>query len=191
VDPLRTLAPCSVLLLRHGWAGDRDRFDGDDRDRPLDDRGRQQAASLPEHLAGFGVADPVLLSSPYRRCTAMLEPLAEAIGSPVTTAEDLAEVASPLPSEDGWADAAWLGTRAVRAIDAAIARAGGRPVIACSHGELLPAALGVLVARHGLDLPERLDLTRKALPKGAGWLVEPAAEGGRLTVVPAPDDPTA
>lgn len=187
----RSLAPGSVLLLRHGWAGDRDRFEGDDRDRPLDDRGRAQAAALPAHLAGFAVRHPVLLASPYRRCTATLEPLAAATGSSVVTADDLAEAAVPLRSDDGWPDAAWLGTRAVRAIDAALARAGGRPVVACSHGELLPAALAVLVARHGLEVPHHLDLTRKALPKGAGWLVEPAADGGRLTVVPAPDAPRA
>jgi 8-oxo-(d)GTP phosphatase len=186
--PPTPLAPCSVLLLRHGWAGDRDGFDGNDLERPLDGRGQAQAAALPDHLAGFAVTDPVLLASPHRRCTATLEPLAEVVGTTVATDDDLAEARAPLPSEDGWPDAAWLGTRAVRAIDAATARAGGRPVVVCSHGEVLPAALAVLVARHGLDLPSDVDLTRKALPKGAGWLVEPAADGGRLTVVPPPDD---
>jgi 8-oxo-(d)GTP phosphatase len=190
VAAFRSVAPGSVLLLRHGWAGDRDRFAGDDRERPLDERGRAQAAALPEHLLSYAIDDPVLVSSPYLRCTATLEPLATALGTSVATADELAEVPSPLPSEDGWPDAAWLGTRAVRAVDAAVARAGGRPVVACSHGEILPAALAVLAARHGLAVPDHLDLTRKALPKGAGWLVEPAADGGRFTLVPAPDHRT-
>lgn len=178
--------PGSVLLLRHASAGDRDRFDGDPAERPLDADGRAVAAALPDHLAGFGLRDVVLVSSPTARCRQTLAPLAEALGTTVAVEDGLAELTVPLPSSDGWPDAAWLGTRAVRALDAATARAGGRPVVACSHGEVLPAALAVLIARHDLVVPDTCELTAKALPKGAGWLVVPSGSGPPIRPVPLP-----
>jgi 8-oxo-(d)GTP phosphatase len=186
-----------VLLLRHAWAGDRDEYEGDDRERPLDARGRRQAVALPAHLAAHGVGgvpggapatDPlVLVSSPLVRCRATLEPLAAAAGTSVDLDDDLAEVDPPLPSEDGWPAAAWLGTRAVRAIDRAWAASDVATMIVCSHGEVLPAALAVLAARNDRDVPAALDLTAKALPKGAGWLLDLSRGDGWVTEVPAPD----
>jgi 8-oxo-(d)GTP phosphatase len=186
-----------VLLLRHAWAGDRDDHEGDDRERPLDGRGRRQAAALPGHLAAYGVggvpggASPagrlVLVSSPLVRCRATLEPLAAVTGTAIALDEDLAEVAPPLWSEDGWPDAAWLGTRAVRAVDRAVASAEVATAVVCSHGELLPAALAVLAARGDRDVPAAIDLSAKALPKGAAWLVDLARRDGWVTEVPAPD----
>jgi 8-oxo-(d)GTP phosphatase len=186
-----------VLLLRHAWAGDREDHEGDDRERPLDGRGRRQAAALPGHLAAHGVggvsggASPtgglVLVSSPLLRCRATLEPLAAVTGTAIALDEDLAEVDPPLRSEDGWPDAAWLGTRAVRALDRAVASSDVATVIVCSHGELLPAALAALAARGDRDVPAAIDLTAKALPKGAAWLVDLARGDGWVTELPAPD----
>jgi 8-oxo-(d)GTP phosphatase len=190
-----------VLLLRHAWAGDRDEFDGDDRERPLDRRGRRQAEALPEHLIACDVIeqpDPpgsgqqadvvlVLVSSPLVRCRATLEPLSEMLGATIALDEDLAEVEPPLRSDDGWPDAAWFGTRAVRAVDRAVAAADGGTVIVCSHGELLPAALAAIAARSDRQVPAAIDLTAKALPKGAAWLLHPAGGDDWVTEIPAPD----
>ena len=54
-----------LLLVRHAAAGDRAAWKGDDRLRPLDGRGRQQAAWLAGVLSGFRMRR--LLSSPFRR----------------------------------------------------------------------------------------------------------------------------
>ncbi|HZR94628.1 MAG TPA: phosphoglycerate mutase family protein [Gaiellaceae bacterium] len=64
----------TVVLLRHAWAGDRDSWEGDDRLRPLDARGRRQAEALREALLVHGVRRAV--SSPYVRCTETVAPLA-------------------------------------------------------------------------------------------------------------------
>jgi 8-oxo-(d)GTP phosphatase len=190
-----------VLLLRHAWAGDGEEYQGDDRERPLDRRGRRQADALPRHLAAHGVlgtsggpgmgeqrdAAPVLVSSPLVRCRATLEPLAALLQTTIDLDEGLAEVEPPLRSDDGWPDAAWLGTRAVRAVDQAVARAGGATVVVCSHGELLPAALAAIAAHHDRDVPATIDLTAKALPKGAAWLVDHTGGAAWVSEIPAPD----
>lgn len=78
-----------IVLLRHARAGDRDDWFGDDRLRPLDERGREQAQSLVEPLSELGVTR--ILSSPYVRCVETVEPLAAALRVPVEEADALAE----------------------------------------------------------------------------------------------------
>jgi 8-oxo-dGTP diphosphatase len=63
----------SVILLRHASAGKREAWSGDDRLRPLDKRGRAQAAALCDLLRARGVQR--VLSSPYVRCTQTVAPL--------------------------------------------------------------------------------------------------------------------
>jgi 8-oxo-dGTP diphosphatase len=77
----------SVVLLRHASAGDRKHWDGDDRLRPLDERGREQARRIAEELRR---AERVV-SSPYLRCVQTVE----RIGLPVEIDERLAEGATP------------------------------------------------------------------------------------------------
>src|SRR5262249_41211048 len=67
----------TLVLLRHAWAGHRKDWDGDDVQRPLDERGWQQAKELRKELRRRGVTRAV--SSPYVRCTQTLEPLGLAI----------------------------------------------------------------------------------------------------------------
>ncbi|MFZ9325595.1 MAG: SixA phosphatase family protein, partial [Ilumatobacteraceae bacterium] len=67
-----------VYLVRHAKAGSRNDFDGDDRERPLTNSGRRQAAALATRLAALSPS--IIMSSPYRRCVETLEPLAVAIG---------------------------------------------------------------------------------------------------------------
>ena len=109
------------VLLRHASAGDRDEWDGDDLSRPLDARGRRQAADLVALLRPFEVTR--VLSSPYLRCVATVEPLAAALGLEVEQDERLAEGAGPaafeLLHEDG--------------------------AVCCTHGDIVHEALG-----HGL-----------------------------------------
>ncbi len=62
----------TLLLIRHASAGDRDDWVGDDRLRPLDGRGRNQASRLPELLRDYEIAR--VLSSPAVRCVQTVEP---------------------------------------------------------------------------------------------------------------------
>jgi 8-oxo-dGTP diphosphatase len=109
------------VLLRHASAGDRDHWDGPDRLRPLDKRGRRQAAELVELLRPFGLRRVV--SSPYTRCVATVEPLAAALGVPLEEDDRLAEGAGPRADE--------------------LLREDG--VLACTHGDVVCEVLG-----HGL-----------------------------------------
>jgi hypothetical protein len=60
-------------------------------------------------------------------------------------------------------------------------------VVVCSHGELLPAALAAIAAHHDRDVPATIDLTAKALPKGAAWLVDHTGGAAWVSEIPAPD----
>jgi phosphohistidine phosphatase SixA len=81
-----------ALLVRHASAGERDEWEGDDRLRPLDKKGRRQAKALAETLADLRTTR--LLSSPYVRCAQTLEPAAARLGLPVEERDELAEGAS-------------------------------------------------------------------------------------------------
>ncbi len=106
------------ILVRHASAGSRHRWADDDRLRPLDDRGRRQAAEIAVALGGLDLRRVV--SSPYLRCIQTVEPLAAELGLEVELDERLAEgegrAAEPVFEEDG--------------------------VVACTHGDIAEALLG-------------------------------------------------
>jgi len=109
------------VLLRHTSAGDRDDWLGEDLLRPLDARGRRQAAELVDVLRPLGVRRVV--SSPYVRCVETVEPLAAALGLAV-------ELDGRLAEGEGGAGAL--------ALLAELAGAG----VACTHGDVVEAAIG-------------------------------------------------
>jgi len=78
-----------MLLIRHARAGQRDDWSGEDRRRPLDERGRKQAADLVAALSKYRLAR--ILSSPYDRCVQTVEPLAQARGLEVEIRDELGE----------------------------------------------------------------------------------------------------
>jgi 8-oxo-dGTP diphosphatase len=78
-----------VLLIRHARAGDRRDWAGDDRRRPLDGRGRAQAAALPQLLDDYGLER--ILSSPADRCLQTVEVLAHARRIEIEVCDELAE----------------------------------------------------------------------------------------------------
>ena len=106
------------VLLRHASAGDRDQWTVEDRLRPLDARGRKQAAALVELLRPLGVRRVV--SSPYVRCVETVEPLAAALKLPVEPDDRLAEGAGHAALE--------------------LVREAG--VVCCTHGDIVEAVLG-------------------------------------------------
>jgi 8-oxo-(d)GTP phosphatase len=110
-----------ILLIRHASAGDRDKWEGDDRRRPLDKRGLRQSAALVELLAEYDVDR--ILSSTYDRCFQTVEPLASARGLEIELREELSEEYDEVE-----------GAALVRGLD-------GNPAVSC-HGALSVSLIG-------------------------------------------------
>jgi 8-oxo-(d)GTP phosphatase len=108
-----------LLLVRHTSAGSRSEWEGDDRERPLDDRGYEQASRLVERLADLPVER--ILTSPYRRCVETVQPLAAARG---LTPELRAELGEDRQMVDGVA---------------LVRELAGTDVVVCGHGGLQEA----------------------------------------------------
>jgi phosphohistidine phosphatase SixA/ADP-ribose pyrophosphatase YjhB (NUDIX family) len=116
--------PPPLLVVRHASAGDRETWDGEDEDRPLDDRGWRQAAALVEQLAPFSVERVV--SSPFVRCVQSVEPLARARDVVLEEADELAE-----------------GSRA-EDVERLLDELAGRAAVVCGHGPELHRLFGKL-----------------------------------------------
>jgi phosphohistidine phosphatase SixA len=104
-----------VLLVRHGSAGDRALWEGDDGERPLDEKGIRQAAVLVDLLAPYEVGQ--ILSSPAVRCLQTVGPLARARGVEVEARDELTEVRQ-------WTEGAEL-VRSLADTDAVVCGHGG------------------------------------------------------------------
>jgi 8-oxo-dGTP pyrophosphatase MutT (NUDIX family) len=147
----------TVLIVRHGTAGSKSRYKGDDRKRPLDKHGRAQAESLVGILLAFG-ADK-LYAADRVRCRQTLEPLAEELGA---TIED-----EPALTEEAYSE----NRKAARNRVLEIAAAGGTPVI-CTQGKVIPDLIAWWCERDGV----RPDKSRNR--KGSTWVMSMAE--GRL-----------
>jgi broad specificity phosphatase PhoE len=133
-----------AFVVRHAKAGSRRRFDGDDALRPLSRNGRPQAEGIAELLVHRGIARVV--TSPYVRCVQTVEPLAAALGLQVEIDEELGE-------GHLWAHALELVERA------------GRPVVLCSHGDVIGDLVHQLAAR-GVPLDD------DRIEKGSTWALQ-------------------
>jgi 8-oxo-dGTP pyrophosphatase MutT (NUDIX family) len=147
----------TVLIVRHGTAGSKSRFKGDDRKRPLDKHGRAQAESLVGQLLAFGATE--LHAAARARCHQTLEPLAEELG--VTIHDE------PTMTEEAYSD----NRKAARHRILQIAAAGGTPVI-CTQGKVIPDLIAWWCERDGV----RPDKSRNR--KGSTWVMSLA--DGRL-----------
>ena len=114
-----------ILLVRHASAGDRDVWDGDDRLRPLDERGRRQASELVELLAAYQVER--ILSSPALRCVQTVEPLALARGLSIEVRDELSEERQSL-------EGAAL-VRSLQGVEAALSCHGGLSEAVCGESQ--------------------------------------------------------
>lgn len=111
----------TLLLIRHASAGDSDQWQGDDRLRPLDARGRRQVEALVLLLAEFDF--DLIVSSPYVRCVQTIEPLARSRGLEIELddalgadhLDDVPSVLERLRGQDAavctHGDLPWLGSR--------------------------------------------------------------------------------
>jgi 8-oxo-dGTP diphosphatase len=142
----------TIYLIRHAHAGSRSGWGGDDIDRPLSERGEQQAAGILDALRGASIDR--IYSSPYRRCLQTVEPLGATCGVKVRTAGPLAE-----------------GT-AIDDVLSFIADQVPRDSALCTHGDLAPK-----VIRHLLNRGMQAD-TGPVSQKGSIWVLD--VEKGRV-----------
>ena len=145
----------SVLIVRHGTAGSKSRFSGDDKIRPLDKKGRAQAEALVAQLSCFGATD--VYAADRVRCHQTVEPLAEELGVTVNN--------EPTLTEEAYADNPKRGRRRVLQI----AGSHRAPVI-CTQGKVIPDLIAWWCERDGI----RPDKSRNS--KGSTWVLS-LAEG--------------
>jgi 8-oxo-(d)GTP phosphatase len=145
----------SVLIVRHGTAGSKSRFSGDDKLRPLDKKGRAQAEALVAQLVTFGPTD--VYSADRVRCHQTVEPLAEELGVTIHN--------EPALTEEAYADNPKRARRRVLQI----AESHCTPVI-CTQGKVIPDLIAWWCEREGV----RPDKSRNR--KGSTWVLS-LAEG--------------
>lgn len=140
----------TVLIIRHGTAGRRSRYKGDDRKRPLDRNGRAQAKSLVSQLLAFGASS--VFAADRSRCVQTVEPLARALEIEVTT--------EPKLTEESYAK----NPKAAHKRVLEIAALGGTPAI-CSQGRVIPYLIDWWCERDGV----KPDKSRNR--KGSTWVL--------------------
>lgn len=157
---LEPAAQQGVLLVRHARAGQREDWSGDDAKRPLDAKGRRQAAALIGELSVF--APLTVHSAPLERCRATVTPLAEKLGTPVATERPLAE--------ESYRDDPAAARR--RLVELAGQQEPGATAVVCSQGGVIPGVVKALAARD--DVP----IAGVSTPKAAYWFL--SFDGRRL-----------
>ncbi|MDM4140616.1 MULTISPECIES: NUDIX hydrolase [Mycobacterium] len=147
----------TLLVVRHGTAGRKSRFSGDDAKRPLDKRGRAQAEALVPQLLAFGASH--VYAADRVRCHQTVEPLAAELGVPVHN--------EPALTEEAYAHHAKRGRH--RMLD--IAEQHGTAVV-CTQGKVIPDLIAWWCERDGV----RPDKSRNH--KGSTWVL--SLSDGRL-----------
>lgn len=157
-----------VFVVRHVKAGQRDRWDGPDIERPMSKAGAKQAAAIAERLHDEGITR--LVASPFVRCRQSLEALGDLVGLPVESDDRLAE-----------------GAPLADTLELLVAAPDG--TVLCSHGDVIPELVAALT-RRGMTLTNDPDWRKATL-----WTLErqdgpaPTDDGPRFdraTVEPPP-----
>jgi 8-oxo-dGTP diphosphatase len=153
-DAAGRLTTWPLAVVRHAKARPRGSWRPPDPERPLDERGEQQARAIVPLLAAFGVTR--LVSSSSVRCADTLRPYAAATGLPLRLRDGL--------SEEGYAADPERSAHHLRRV---VER--GAPTALCSHGPVLPSLLG--------SLRETVDVAADGGPNAAAALGEAASDG--------------
>ena len=150
-----------MLLVRHARAGQRESYVGDDDQRPLDAKGRRQAAALVGELSVF--APLTVHSAPLERCRGTVAPLAEKLGTRIAAGADA--VRGGLSGRPGRPPGAGSSTWRPRSGPA-------QTTVVCSQGGVIPGVVKSLAARD--DVP----VAGVSTPKAAYWFL--SFDGRRL-----------
>jgi len=141
----------AVLVVRHGRARSRASWQREEETRPLTDVGRLQAAALVPVLAAYGVASVV--TSPWRRCRATVDPYASAAGLAPDHRDELTEARH----EEAPEKAADVVAAALRT---------GADLALCTHRPVLPTVLAVVGAHARGPVRHRLPSANPYLKPG-------------------------
>ena len=140
----------TVYVVRHARAGSRRAWKHDDTLRPLSKVGRAQAAAIATRLSRKSIE--VVVSSPYVRCTATVEPVAAKRRIEVETSDALAEGARL--------------SQALRLFE----KVQDREAVLCTHGDVIEDLLDHL-GRHGVKLRDH------RMEKGSIWVFDVGRDG--------------
>lgn len=152
----------TLYVVRHAHAGKRGAWTGDDRLRPLSNRGQVQSKAIAAVLGSR--APQRVLSSPATRCVQTVEPVAEELALAVAEDDRLFEGAS---------------TAEIRTL---LEEVTDDDAVLCSHGDVIPVLLDLLVDA-GMR-PERNLVWQKA----SVWIAERDGNGwGQGRYLPPPD----
>jgi broad specificity phosphatase PhoE/8-oxo-dGTP pyrophosphatase MutT (NUDIX family) len=146
VDLDALAATGTLFLVRHGAAGDRNAWEGDDHLRPLSSKGERQATGLVKTLANREIE--AIHTSTYLRCIQTVSPLAEATGLEIIEQPELTE---------------GEGGKATRDL---LRELAGTNAVLCSHGDVIPEVMEWMVGK-GMTLKSQFDCK-----KGSVWEVE-------------------
>jgi phosphohistidine phosphatase SixA len=152
----------TFYIVRHGKAGDPEKWSGDDRLRPLTKKGKKQAEELVDIFKRLPVSD--IYSSDYLRCVQTVEPLAAARRLEIKRSPSL-EFGSGLEG---------LGEfLADRALD---------DVVLSTHGDIVFELVEDLVAREVINAGEG------GYQKASTWVLEVDEHGvtEKARYLPAP-----
>ncbi len=151
----------ALYLLRHAHAGNGATWTGDDAERPLSDRGKDQARRLGSLLAARGVVPDAIVSSPKVRARQTANLVADALGVGVANDERLAEMFD------------------LEALAGIMAGVGGTSLMVVGHDPDFSEMLATLVGAAEMPMRKgaiaRIDV---AMPLGPGcgilrWLFPP------------------
>jgi len=160
-----------VLLVRHGHAGTKRQWRGDDSARPLDGQGFAEAAALARSLAPFVPAR--IISSPFLRCVQTVTPLSESLGIVIEQSQSLVPEAGA---------AATLLAREV-SID------GPGAVVLCTHGEVIHDMQTRLAHDGPTEFAGLADFAPASLrEKGSVWVLD-RSEGRFIAACHLPPPP--
>ena len=151
----------TFYAVRHAKAGSRSEWTGDDRKRPLNKKGLEQAGKLVSLLARYPIA--AIYSSGYRRCVQTVQPIAKALRLKVEQSVSLAE-GHGLAGLHEFLDDDHLDN-----------------VVLCTHGDIVWELVEDLVRRKSLRAGEG------GFDKGSTWILH--VDGSKIAktrYLPAP-----
>jgi phosphohistidine phosphatase SixA len=146
-----------ILLLRHGHAGSKSTWHGNDSLRPLSAGGEAAASALVDVLSEF---EPErIVSSPLLRCRQTVEPVAVHMGINIETNDKL------LPDSD---------KQAISLIRRLAKTTKSNVIVVCTHGEVIEKIQKALGAKEAISFGD--DMARD---KASIWVLR--TTDGRIT----------
>lgn len=162
-----TLVTEPVIVQRHAAALSRAKWRKGEQTRPLNSKGRRQAAALPPLISAY--APSSVVTSPWKRCVATVEPFARAGGMDIDTKDSLTEAGhEKRPS------------RAAAVVDRVLRSA--RATVVCTHRPVLPTVISVAREHATRDAALELPRSDPFLAAGEALVLHTTPEGQVVSI---------